>query len=556
MPPSEPGITGYVQRMGRKLLATDGPAVTPLAETQRVGSIAARVGTIYWYWERAVYRFICRHDRATMRALHMLPGLVTWALILAPFILARPAPILSVLLALAFQAYWLLRGLGMLMYGGIGWARVRAHANIDWYALYEAERKAGTPVLPWAQVRHLVIIPNYNEPIDKLRATLEGLAGQREMASRIWAVLAMEAREAGAEAKAQALQREFAGRLGGVYYTIHPDGLPGEEAVKGANETWAARWARHHLIERLGHDHRHVTITSCDADSVFHPSYFLCLTAKFATDPQRYLRIWQAPVLFHNNVWRVPSFVRFGTAMAAIVQLAGLCDPQAKSFPMSTYSASLALVDGVGYWDPDAIADDWHMFLKCFFRRWGRVAIEPIYLPVSADATLAHGFWSTAVNRYEQVKRHAWGVCDLAYAIRNYFQHAEIPARVKLPRVWALAVEHLIWSTSWPVITFGLMVPCLLNPGFAVSAQGVFLGRLYAAIGVIAGILSPALVLIDILLRPPRPARTRWWQTAWSALQWPLVPIFMFLFGTLPAIDAQTRLMLGETLAFRVTEKA
>lgn len=552
----EAPIAGYFRRMGRRLLATEGPSVTSLSARRAQGALS-RAGTPSWRRERQISRFMARHEATVERALNMLPGLIAWSIILIPLLFARRAPIVPVGVALLFQGYWLLRGLGMLIYGGIACARIRVHARIDWRGRYEGEKAKGKRVLPWEDIRHVVIIANYNEPLAKLRTALESLAQQRAVAAHIWVVLAMEAREEGAAEKARTLQQEFDSRLGAVYYTIHPAKLAGEEAVKGANATWAARWARHRLVSELGFNIRHITVTSSDADSVFHLNYFLCLTSKFATDPARYLRLWQAPILFHNNIWQVPTFIRFVSMAMQAGQLYSLVDPRAANLPLSTYSASLALLDSVGYWDPDVISDDWHIFLKSFFHYRGRVSLDPIYLPVSADAPLSHGgLLQTAINRYEQAKRHAWGASDLSYAIRMYFQHAEMPVNVKLPLVWKVGQEHIMWSTTWFVVTLGFLVPSLLNPAFIASPSGLMLGKLLAIVGAAATVLSTAMPLMDAVLAPPRPPERKWWQHIWTCLQWPLLPVIMLLFLVLPSLDAQTRLMLGQKLNFRVTEKA
>lgn len=562
-PRSSEGLRGHLKRTRRKLLASEWLPLGSLPSAPQVQakldtsvSTTSRVGTLYWRWERSVHSFIEQHEAGVQRFLEIMPGFMVWLTILSPLLLARDAPFLAVTLAIVFQVYWLYRGIGILVYGSLGYTRLRSHAGVDWRELYEGERATGQRALNWEDIRHIVIIPNYREPIDKLRRSLEALARQKDAASQVWVVLAMEERETEAVAKARTLQHEFRGRLGGVYYTLHPANLPGEIAGKSSNEAWAARWARRQFVDRLGHNIRHITVTSCDADSCFHPNYFACLTYKFATDPARHHLFWQAPVLFHNNVWEIPCFIRFVTSMMGVLQLSGLANPNEEIFPNSTYSASLYLVDSAGYWDTDIIPEDWHMFIKCFFHNRGRIAVEPIYLPVSGDAPLSSTLWRTAVNRYQQAKRHAWGVSDAPYAVKLYFKHAEIPARVKFPLVWSLLRDHYIWATSWFIIALGVAIPNLYNPEFAFSTPGQVLLKLYSMFGGIAVLVSPAPILIDMSLRPRPSVERKWWLTAWAAVQWCcLVTIYLLVFATIPSVEAQTRLMLGERLEYRVTEK-
>ena len=55
---------------------------------------------------------------------------------------------------------------------------------------------------------------------------------------------------------------------------------------------------------------------------------------------------------------------------------------------------------------------------------------------------------------------------------------------------------------------------------------------------------------------PPRPASWGPVARALSYLQWLGLPIIGILFSNLPALDAQTRLLTGRYLEYRVTEKA
>jgi hypothetical protein len=65
-------------------------------------------------------------------------------------------------------------------------------------------------------------------------------------------------------------------------------------------------------------------------------------------------------------------------------------------------------------------------------------------------------------------------------------------------------------------------------------------------------ITSAILAIIMLPEKPPQYGRFKW---VWMVLQWALFPINFIFFGALPALDAQTRLMLGKYMGFWVTPK-
>lgn len=498
---------------------------------------------------------IQRHERRLQRFLDILPGAIAWLVIVVTVVASFLAPIIPVLMAIVVQAYWGFRGLGILTFGVIGFRKIARDSRVDWYARYQREASWRPGVIPWNVVQHIVIVPNYKEPLDVLRRTLGSLAEQSHVTKRIWVVLAMEAKEAGADVKARQLQVEFGGRLGGVFFTLHPEGLPGELPGKSSNEAWAAKWTYESLIKKLGHDINTLTVTSCDADSRFHSSYFACLTYEFATNPNRNLRIWQAPLFFHNNAWDVPAFIRFVTLSMGINQLAQLASKGKHTFPISTYSAGFKFFYGVGNWDTDVIPEDWHMYLKCFFANRGQVRVEPIFLPTTGDAPRGETLVGTAVTRYQQALRHAWGIKDFSYAVMESLRHSEISLQSRLGKIATLLREHLLWSVSLFILLIGFWLPHLASPSFFGTTIGAICSSFYNDVLIGASIVSPLLPLLDYFGGPPLPTKTLWWKIPSAIIQWNLMPAVLLFFVAIPSLHAQTRLMVGKDLVYRVTRK-
>lgn len=495
-------------------------------------------------------------DKLLERALEILPFAAAMLLISSLLWGALWLPFPLTLMLLAFDCYWVWRSYNTGFHCVKGYLLLRREAQVDWRARHEKARAQGKAFLRWEEIRHIVIIPTYKESIAKLSATLSKLAESEVAEEQIFVVLAMEDAEPGCRKKALHLYQEFGESFAGMFATFHPPNIPGEVRGKSSNEAWAGRQIKRKLVEEMGYSIDHLTVTSCDADTLFHPRYFSCLTYKFATHPQRHRRFWQGPIFLYNNIWEVPAPLRLPNALGALNHLVRLTRKYRVLFPQSTYSLSLRMVDEVGYWDVDVVPEDWHMFLKCFFRLGGEVDVEPVFLPVGNDGVRSHSYLKTFVSHYEQARRHAWGASDVPYALRQFAAHPEIPLLRRLRRTWSLFENHVLWSSQWFLITVGRTVPAVAVYLFGVGNMPEWFD--VASTKILFTCMFPLAVMVglDTFMRPRRPASFPIWLYPVQYAQWFLMAAVTFLFGALPALDAQLRLAIGRRLEYKVTEKA
>lgn len=498
--------------------------------------------------------FIEENDAAVQRFLEILPGLLAWSIILLPVWGAFIMPQLVAYIVLGFIVFWFYRSFSAAILGLRGYRRIRAWEKIDWGKKYQEE--AGKDSLPWGKIRHIVVIPTYNESAEKISSSLETLTNQKGIAKKSLAVvLSFEERAPAARERAEVILEKFAGKFGHFWATFHPDGLPGEIRGKAANEAWGAKEAKKKLVDETGWDIKKTTLTSADADARFHPHYFAGLTFAFASNPNRYLRFWQSPIFWYNNLHRVPAPIKIVGVMGNIIHIANLQEPDGLFFNYSTYSSSLALIDDIGYWHRDIIPEDWHIFLQAFFHKEGKVEVEPLFLPTHIDAPEGQTYLGSLRARYEQCKRHAWGATDIPYAVKQFFKHPEIPLAARFLRIFKLFETHLIWSTNWFLLTLGATLPVIVNPVFARTALGYQLPSIARMVLTVCLLALLTMILLDRALRPKREKKPSLWQTAWEYGQWVMMPLATLFMSVLPGLDAQTRLMFGRNLEYRPTEK-
>ena len=118
--------------------------------------------------------------------------------------------------------------------------------------------------------------------------------------------------------------------------------------------------------------------------------------------------------------------------------------------------------------------------------------------------------------------------------------------------LWA----NLKWGTLALFVTFaGLLIP-FINPSYGQSAVAINLPIISSWILTAAFLGLFSTIYVHEKTAPKRPRSWPLITRVWSYIQWLLIPIVLVTISTLPAIDAQTSLMFGRYLEYRVTNKA
>lgn len=490
-------------------------------------------------------RIFLLYPNRTRRALEILIPGSAWLLITMPIWLSFWHPAIVAYFIITFDVYWFFKSFGLAYLAIRSFLMMSSHTKVDW-------RTKASAFAQFDDLHHVIILPEYKEPIHILRRTLENLAKQEYPLNRLIVVLATETKDPEAGDTTKALEKEFGRTFERFLVTRHA--LKEHEiAGKSSNMAYAAR----QVVKKLrswGIRPSDCTVTSCDADALVHPKYFAALAYQFLTDEKRRYHLYQGAILFYSNIWRIPVPNRFLNTLGSIWNLASLSQGK-RLINFSTYSLSLQTAIDVGYWAVDVIPEDYHLYFKTYFTLGEEVSVRPIYLPILADAAESRSVFATMINQYEQSKRWAWGVSDIPFVIREAILHSKIPILDRIDRIFHLLEHHILWPTNWFLLTLGSTLPPLINQEFARTVLGHNLAQISSGILTLSTVVLIVVFVIDLRIKPPKPKEFASWRLPFLYLQWFTLPVIAFFLSALPGLDAHTRLMLGKRLEYRVTEK-
>jgi hypothetical protein len=498
-------------------------------------------------------------ERLIFRSLEILPGFLAWLTLGAVVLCSWLAPVFIAFFIVAFDIYWLLKTIYLSLHLRFSFSRMQKYLKIDWLEKLN-ENPPSPPFVKggnarWQDIYHLIIFPFVKEPFEVIDLTFRNLTNVNYPKNKFIVVLTAEERAGSAPQETmKRIKKKYEKEFYILFTTTHPQDIEGELAGKGSNETWAARRAKD-LIDRLQLPYGNILVSVFDCDTRVYPEYFGCLTYHFLTAKKPHRASYQPVPVFNNNIWQAPAFSRVVASSCTFWQMMQQVRPE-RLATFSSHAMSLKALVEMDFWNVKNVSEDSRIFWKSLLFYNGDYRVIPLYYPVSMDANLAENFWQTAKNIYKQQRRWGWGVENIPYFIYGALKNKKMPLSKKIRFTFNQLEGFWSWATNALLIfLLGWLPLALGGEKFNLTLLSYNLPRLTRWIMTLAmvGLISSA--VYSTILLPPRPAGHPWRKYFYMVFQWVLMPLTIIIFGAIPGLEAQTRLMLGKYMGFWVTPK-
>jgi hypothetical protein len=487
------------------------------------------------------------------RIAEIFPSAIVWLTFFVIIIISFVWPIGAVYFIIVFAVYWIVRLFYMMVWLFISWFKFRRDIKIDWLEKVKELPK------DYLEYYHIITLPTYKEPYEVVERTFNELLKCKYPKDKMILVLGGEEGDQKNFLEiAEKIRLKFNNSFKKLIVTVHPrrpDELPG----KGSNV--------HYMEERLKLyiDHENLpyekVIVSCfDIETLPHPQYFSYLTYKYLTHPNPTRASYQPLVLYNNNVWESNPIVRVVASSTTFWLLTDMSRPE-RLFTFSSHSMPYQMIVDVGGHEKTIVSEDSRISMQAIVHYDGDYEVVPMFITVSMDTVYIGKFWQSIKDQYKQMRRWAWGVEHFPWLWSHFFgakANRKIPLVKRLRYLWIQGEGMYSWATAPLLILIVGRLPLWLADGsdkataFMQNAP-VTLERLMG-IGMI-GLILNAVMYAAIL--PKKPADRSAINYLIMLAQWIMFPFTMIIFGSIPAIESQTRLLLSGKyrLGFWVTGK-
>ncbi|NCN07296.1 glycosyltransferase family 2 protein [Candidatus Falkowbacteria bacterium] len=481
------------------------------------------------------------------------PAALVWVTLLAVVILSFARPLWAIYFILIFVIYWIVRLFYMMVWLMISWFKYRRDIKINWLDKIKNLDK------DYLDYYHVIEYPTCGEPFEVVERSFDELLKTNYPKDRMIVVLGGEDRKGEQFLDvARKIEQKFGQQFFKLLVTVHKlqsDELPG----KGANV--------HHMeleiqkfIDELKVPYENVIVSSFDIETLPHIQYFSYLTYKYLIHPNPTHASYQPLILYNNNIWESSPIIRVVASATTFWLLTDLSRPE-KLLTFSSHSMSFKMLVDVGFHDKTIVTEDSRICLQGFLTYDGKYEVVPMFVTLSMDTVYIGKFWQSIKNQYKQMRRWAWGVEHFPWMWTNFFgqkANRQIPLKKRLQYMWNQTEGMFSWAVAPLLILIVGRLPLYLasdadkTTAFFQNAPRMLENLM--VIGMVGLIFNS---LMYTIMLPARPKHYSMFNYLIMLVQWVIFPITMIIFGSIPAIEAQTRLMLGGKykLGFWVTEK-
>lgn len=485
---------------------------------------------------------------------HMAPALLVWSTFLFLIFLSFWQPLWAIYFIIVFSVYWIIRLFYMMVWLSSSWIHYRASRHTNWL-----ERLQQLPDQDYRDYYHVITYPTYKEPYEVIERSFQTLINTDYPKDRMIVVLGGEERDRDNFVSiAERIRAKFGDQFFKLLITIHPpapDELPG----KGSNVHYMEQELKK-LIDELGIAYEKVIVSCFDIETLPAANYFSYLAHTYITHPNPTQASYQPLILYNNNIWESTPIIRV-VASATTFWLLTDMSRSDRLLTFSSHSMSFKMLVDVGFHDKTIVTEDSRICLQGMVHYDGNYEVVPMFTTLSMDTVYIGTLWPSLVNQYKQMRRWAWGVEHFPWMWANFFgaqANRRIPIRKRLQVFWNQLEGMYSWATApLLILVIGRLPLWLADQG---ERSTVFFQNAPHTLETLMLIGMSGMVINTIfymLMLPPKPAGKSHFTYLVMVIQWLIFPATMIIFGSIPAIDAQSRLLLGGRykLGFWVTEK-
>ena len=539
------------------------------------------------------------------RMLEILPGALSYTMILLLFVLSFISPIVGSYYLLLIIATTLVKAVGVVYRTVQGYNATKRADKVDWHKRLadledphgsyeklmlvkkrefefdehvenlkmisvgkdlvisekELDDNGKTPKIVFPkpnEIYHAVIMVAYNEGLDTLIPTVEAVKKSSFPNERTIFVFGYE--ERGGEAmreNAKILAEKFKDDFCQFIPVMHPKDLKDEIQGKGPNLNYAAGELVNY-VKKAKIPIENVIVTSLDSDNKMSKWYLDYVAYQFIVHPNRQKLSYQPVSLFTNNIWDAPAPMRIIAISNSFFNIiSSMRSHTLKNF--ASHSQPLLALSQMGFWSKKTIVEDGHQYWRSLFYFHGDYEVLPIHVAIYQDAVMEETFLKTLKAQFIQLRRWDYGASDVAYVgVRLFSKDRKTIGKMSFMPLFAkfmrLLEGHVTLAAISPMVAFGGWVPKLLNAR-SKDLLAFNLPNTISLIQIFASIGLMTTILFSLKMLPPRPKNIRKPKIV-MILQWILMPVVAIVYQSFTAFYSQTRLMTGNYMEkFDVTKK-